>query len=82
MATLTLTVPEDLKRDIEELKILDWSAIAREALQLRVAQLRVFKAIAAKSILSEAEAEKLALDLGRKVRAGIHERHKEAYGWT
>ncbi len=79
MATLTINIPEDLKRDIEELKIIDWSTVAREALQQRVAQLRVFKAIAAKSKLTEAEAEKLALELGRKVRAGIHKRHKQVY---
>ncbi len=80
MATLTLTVPEDLKKDLEEMKIIDWSIIAREALQQRVAQLRVFNSIAAKSKLTEEEADSLALELGRKVRAGIHERHKQVYG--
>ena len=80
MATLTLTVPEDLKKDLEEMKIIDWPMIAREALQQRVAQLRVFKAIAAKSKLTEEEADKIALDLGRKVRAGIHKRHQQLYG--
>ena len=80
MATLTVTVPEDLKSEIEELKIIDWSVIAREAIQQRVAQLRVLKAITAKSKLTEEEAEKLALELGRKVRKGIHERHVRAYG--
>ena len=80
MATLTLTVPEDLKREIEEFKLVDWSTIARNAIQQRVAQLRVFNAIAAKSKLTEDEAEKLALELGRKVRKGIHERHVQAYG--
>ncbi len=80
MATLTLTVPEDLKRDLEELKMIDWSIIAREALQQRVAQLRILKAIAAKSKLTEKEALEFSIKLGRKVNAGIHRRHVEKYG--
>lgn len=80
MATLSVTIPEDLKQDLEELKTIDWSAVAREALEQRLAQVRVLKAIAGKSKLSEEEAEKLALELGRKVNAGIHKRHVEKYG--
>lgn len=80
MATLTVTVPEDLKHDLEELKLIDWSKIAREAIQERVTQLQVLKAIAAKSKLTEKEALKLSIELGRKVRKGIHERHVQRYG--
>ncbi len=76
MATLTLTVPEDLKQDIEELELNDWSVTAREALRQRVAQLRILNAIAAKSKLMEKD----AIELGRKVKEGIHERHVKKYG--
>ena len=79
MATITLQVPEDLKRDLEENRLIGWEKIAVEALQNRMNKLKVLKAIASKSKLSEEEAEKLALDLGRKVRAGIHKRHLEQH---
>jgi len=80
MATLTLTVPEDMKKGIEESKIVDWSAVAREAIRERLAQLRIVKAIAAKSKLTEEEALEFSIMLGRKVNAGIHKRHLEKYG--
>jgi len=76
MATLTLTVPEDLKKYIQEHKLIDWEEVAREALWERINQLRILNAITSKSKLTEED----ALELGRKVRAGIHKRHVEKYG--
>ena len=76
MATLTLTVPEDLKKDLQEHKLIDWEEVAREALWERINQLRILNAIASKSKLTEED----AIKLGRKVRAGIHKRHVEKYG--
>jgi len=76
MATITLTVPEDFKKDMEEHKLIDWAAVAREAIRLKLSQLRILNAIAAESKLTERD----ALELGRKVRAGIHEQHVRAYG--
>ena len=79
MATLTLAISDDLKQDLEELKIVNWSKIARDALQQRVVQLRMLKSIASKSKLTKEEAEKLSVELGRKVCLGIHKRHLEKY---
>ncbi len=76
MATLTLTIPEDLKKDIEEQTLINWEEIAREAIRQKMAQLRILNVIAAKSKLTQRD----ALELGRKVRAGIHKRHIKAYG--
>jgi len=41
----------------------------------------ILNSIAAKSKLSEKEAEEFALEMGRKIREGIHERHRQKYGW-
>ena len=76
MATLTVTVPEDFKKDMQAHKLVDWEEIAREAIRERINQLRILEAIASKSKLTEKD----AIDLGRKVRAGIHKRHIEKYG--
>ncbi|MEK6938729.1 MAG: hypothetical protein AABX04_06815 [Nanoarchaeota archaeon] len=80
MATLILAIPDDLKQDLKELKVVDWPRIAREAIQQRVIQLRILKSISAKSKLTKSEAEKLSIELGRKVRSGIHEKHVAKYG--
>lgn len=76
MATVTVTVPEDFKIDMEKHKLINWSAVAREAIRLRLNQLRVLEAIAGRSQVTKKD----AVELGRKVRAGIHERHVKAYG--
>ena len=56
MATLTLTVPEDLKKYIQEHKLIDWEEVAREALWERINQLRILNAITSKSKLTEEDA--------------------------
>ncbi len=80
MATMTIDLPEDVKIGIEETKIVDWSAVARDAIRERLAQLRIVKAITAKSKLTEEEALEFSILLGRKVNEGIHTRHVEKYG--
>ncbi len=76
MATLTVPIPEDFEVDMEKHKLIDWSAVARDAIWQKLSQLRILEAIAKKSKLTEED----ALELGRKVRVGIHERHVKAYG--
>lgn len=80
MSTITLSIPEDLKREMEEFKEMNWSEVARAAIRERVAQLAILKALTAKSKLTEKEADLLALKLGIKIRKGIPERHVKKYG--
>ena len=74
MPTITLSVPEDIKRDMEESKEINWSEVARAAIKTKIAQLRILKAITAKSKLTEKD----ALELGRKINASLHKRHKDS----
>ena len=76
MPTITLSVPEDLKREMDEFKEMNWSEVARAAIREKVSQLAILKAITAKSKFTEKD----ALDLGRKIMKGIHERHIQKYG--
>ena len=62
MPTITLSVPEDLKHEMDESKFINWSEVAREAIREKVAQLRVLNAIAAKSKLTEKD----AIEIGRR----------------
>lgn len=73
MPTITLSVPEDLKREMDQSKEINWSAVAREAIQQKVAQLRILKSIAAKSKLTKKD----ALELGEKINQSLHERFKK-----
>lgn len=69
MPTITLSVPEDLKREMEKSKEINWSEVARAAIKSKVAQLKILKTISAKSKLTEND----ALELGRKINKSLHE---------
>ena len=73
MTTITLSVPDELKKQMEEFEDINWSAVAREAIKNRVSQLILFKSIVSKSKLTEKD----ALEIGRKVNASLHKRFKE-----
>ncbi|MBS3142055.1 hypothetical protein J4464_01570 [Candidatus Woesearchaeota archaeon] len=68
MPTITLSVPEDLKRGMDESKEINWSEVARTAIRSKVSQLKILKTISAKSKLTEKD----ALELGRKINESLH----------
>jgi len=76
MPTITLSVPEELKKEMDKSKFINWSEIAREAIREKVAQLGILNAIAAKSKLTEKD----ALEIGRKIKKSMHEKYK-LKGW-
>jgi len=69
MPTITLSVPEDLKREMDESREMNWSEVARAAIKNKVAQLKILKNISSKSKLTEKD----ALELGRKINKSLHE---------
>ncbi|MFH1649548.1 MAG: hypothetical protein ABIA93_03290 [Candidatus Woesearchaeota archaeon] len=71
MPTITLSVPDDLKQDMDLSKEINWSEVARTAIKSKVAQLKILREIASKSKLTEKD----ALELGRKINKSLHERH-------
>lgn len=73
MPAITLSVSEELKRDMEKAKFVNWSEVAREAIREKAAQLKILEAIAAKSKLSEKD----ALELGKKINKALHESHSK-----
>lgn len=75
MPTLTLAVPEELKKEMDKLPELNWSEIARKAISERVAEYKLFKSIVAKSKMTEKD----AVELGREVNKSLHERYKRLY---
>lgn len=71
MPTITLSVPDDLKKEMEESREINWSEVARAAIRTKVAQLKILKSITAKSKLTEED----ALELGRKISKSLHRRY-------
>lgn len=73
MPNITLSVPEDLKKLMEEFPEMNWSEVARSAIKEKAAQLALLKSITSKSKLTEKD----ALELGRKVNKGLAKRYRE-----
>jgi hypothetical protein len=66
MTAITLSIPEELKKQMDEFEDINWSAVAREAIKNRLSQLILFKSIVSESKLT-----------GKKVNASLHKRFKE-----
>jgi hypothetical protein len=69
MPTITLSVPEELKREMDASPEMNWSEVARTAIREKVSQLKILKTIVSKSKLTEKD----ALELGRKINKSMHE---------
>lgn len=73
MVNITLSVPEELKKKMDEFPEINWSAVAREAIWEKASQLSILKSIAAKSKMTEKD----ALELGRKINKAVAKRYRE-----
>jgi len=79
MPSLTLSIPSELKREMDAHPIINWSEVARGAIRERLESLNILNSIAAKSKLTAKD----ALEIGRKINHSMHERlvreHPEFY---
>ena len=71
MPTITLSVPKDLKRDMEGSKEINWSEVARQAFKEKASQLELLDSIVSKSKLTEKD----ALEIGKKIKKSMWEKH-------
>ena len=75
MPNITLSVPEDLKRKMDESKFINWSEVAREAIRERLAEVTLLKSITAKSKISEKD----AISIGNKISKSLHKQYMKRY---
>ena len=71
MTNMTLAVPEDLKRIMENHKEVKWSEVARIALWEHAKKLELMDRLVAKSKLTEKE----SIEIGRKIKHEVAKRH-------
>ncbi len=72
MVNVTLTVPIDLKKKMDEFPEINWSEIARQAINQRIQELALLRSITAKSKLTEKNVE----EIGKKIKMAIAEKHR------
>ena len=73
MVSLTLSIPEELKKKMDEFPEMNWSEVARTAIKKRVEMLKTLKEFTRDSEFTEKD----ALRLGRKVNAALAKRYRK-----
>lgn len=72
MANVSVSVPPELKKEMDEHDEVNWSAVARNAFERRLQAIEVLEKFASTSTLTEED----TIELGRKVNAAMAERYK------
>ncbi len=73
MVSITLSVPEELKKQMEMYPELNWSEVARQAIRKKLLLLKKMEKLLEKSEMTEKD----ALELGRKVNKALSKKYKE-----
>ena len=71
MVSVTLSVPEDLKQEMDSFPEMNWSAVAREAIKKKVTMLEKFREFTKDSKFTEEEALELGTEMSRKIAKRI-----------
>ena len=74
MANITLSIPEDLKKEMEKFPEINWSEVARDSIKKKIAQLSFLKGFRMDSDITVDE----ALKLGQEVNQLLVKRYKRA----
>ena len=67
MTTLTLAVPEEIKKKMDSFPEMNWSEVARQAFLQKIEDLEFLRKFKEKSRLSEADALRLGKEVSREV---------------
>ena len=73
MANITLSIPEDLKKEMEKFPEINWSEVARDSIKKKIAQLSFLKGFRMDSEITADE----ALKLGQEVSRSLVNRYKK-----
>lgn len=71
MVSVTLSVPEDMKTEMDSFPEINWSSVAREAIKQKIIMLQKFKEFTKDSELTEKD----TLELSKKVNKGLAKRY-------
>jgi len=67
MATLSVSIPDDLKERMAAMEEVNWSAVARKAFEEKVQEVVFLKKIVQKSTLTQKDADDIASTINAKV---------------
>lgn len=67
MVSMTLSIPEELKQDMDLFQDMNWSAVARTAIQQKIVYLKKFKEFTKNSTLTEDDALRMGKELNKSL---------------
>lgn len=67
MVNVTLSIPAELKHKMDSFAEINWSAVAREAINDKISDLEFIKKFKSKSTLTEEDAIKLGKELNKNL---------------
>jgi len=67
MVSLTLSIPEDIKKKMDAFPEINWSETARQAIKNKIEMLETFRKFTEKSTMTEEDAIRLGRELNKKV---------------
>ena len=73
MPNMTLAIPEELKRKMDQFKEINWSEVARQAIQEKTMLLERMNQLLSKSRLSEPDTE----IYGSQIKKSVHKKHRK-----
>lgn len=73
MVSMTLAIPTEMKKEMELYPEINWSVVARAAIQRKLAILREMNNLLAKSELTEED----AIRIGRQINKKVAKKYRE-----
>lgn len=75
MANITLSIPEELKKKLEQFPEYNWSALIKKFLENKISKLSLKE-----ELLNNLEEDSEALELGRSIKEAMWKKYKKE-GW-
>ncbi len=72
MVSITLSVPEEMKQEMDSFQDINWSAVARQAIKTKLDMLERFREFTKDSTLTEEE----AITFGRQISKKAMKHHR------
>ncbi len=73
MVNMTITIPKEMKNDLDLFPEINWSEVARQAFRSKVEDMKLLMEFKKNSTMTEED----ALRLGKKVNRSLHKRYSE-----
>ncbi len=73
MVNITVSVPIEMKKRMEEFAVINWSEVARAAFESQIEKLELLKALTSESKATDEDIQKLS----EKIKAAVWKRHEE-----